>query len=164
VLLQERPEPDDVRRIALDDRVRVSDDDRDELDPVHLLAPADRHVSEILLDLAARKDAGDDAAAPDAHANGRRARSVGEPGGGDPRPVSGELRLRAVRVPDEDLDGIDARGEHLEHAVRPACELPSPGSVEATVVGLDDDVCVTECVPLRGCHRRPLPGLDPRRS
>ena len=94
-----------------------------------------------------------------------------EPCSCDPAAVARELRHRAVGVPDHDL-GLGAVGrDDLEHAVRadavpdvaePAGELGVERPAE--LVPLDEQVAVTERVPLRESHPPPLPPVDPRRS
>ena len=44
--------------------------------------------------------------------------ALGEPARGDARPVAGHLRLRAVGVPDRDLEPVVPCVEHFDEAVR----------------------------------------------
>ncbi len=84
---------------------------------------------------------------------------LGEPRGGDPRTVPGELRLGAVRVPDlhvglspvrvDDLDdpvGVGAQPLNRRHVERPVELRP-----------LEHEVGVTERVPFGGSHPRCRP-------
>ena len=113
---EQRPDPFDLGRVAFDDRVRVSDRDRHELDPVEPLGSPDLDRSQLLLDqLAADSRPGHPLADADSHLSGTA--SIGEPAGSDTSPVAGQLGPRAVGIPDHDL-GLDALDTHdFEDAV-----------------------------------------------
>ena len=104
--LEQRPDPFDLGGVAFDDRVRVSDRDRHELDPLEPLGRADLDRPQLLLDqFAADPRVGHPLADADSHLPGTV--SIGEPAGSDPSPVAGQLGPAAVGIPDHDL-GLDA--------------------------------------------------------
>ena len=92
------------------------------------------------------------------------ARARREPRGGDSRPISGELRSGAIRVPDRDLDPIVGHGEDFHHPVRIACERDCLARLQPSVAWLRDDVRVTERAPGRGLHQPPARPVGRRRS
>jgi hypothetical protein len=90
--------------------MRVSDQDRYELDPLEPLGRADLDRPQPLLDqLAADPRVGHPLADADSHLSGTA--SAGEPAGRDPSPVAGQLGPGAVGIPDRDL-GLDALHAH----------------------------------------------------
>ena len=114
--LEQRPDRCDRGRLALNNRMRITDGDRHELDPIDFLGRTYLDRSELLLDQVA-DDPGlrDPVADTDPHLV--RAFALGQPPRGDPRAVSRQLRPRPVRVPDRDF-GFGAEDvENLEHAV-----------------------------------------------
>jgi hypothetical protein len=113
---EQRPDPFDLGRVAFDDRVRVSDRDRHELDSLEPLGRADLDRPQLLLDqFAADPRVGHPLADADSHLPGTA--SIGEPAGSDPSPVAGQLGPGAVGIPDHDL-GLDALDTHdFEDAV-----------------------------------------------
>ena len=124
VALDQRAEPEEVvaTRVEPDDCVRVPDGHRRELDP--LIAELDRlglphlDLSDPHRDRAVVADRRRVGAAGDADRHLRRPRRGAQPGRRDPAPVAGELRDRAVGVPDHDLGLRSVRADHLDDAVR----------------------------------------------
>ena len=175
VVLDERAEAEELGAVgvAADDRVRVADRDRRELDlgavDRERLRGADLHSAHLGLDLEPAAHARDDLARPDGDDDLVGAAPAGQPAGGDARAVPRELGRRAVRVPDDDLGARPVGGEHLEDPVRADAEVvvaepPDERRLQraADVSPLDEQVVVAEPVPLRESHRRPRPEDDRR--
>ena len=159
--------------LAPDDRVRVADGDRDELD--RLSRDVDRlglpHLdrAHVRLDLLALAHLRDDLARADRDAHGACAASAGKPASRDSRPVARELGGRAVGVPDDDLGGIAVRRRDLDDAVGADAEVvvadplhPFGRQREGKLSPLDQQVIVAEPVPLRELHLRCRPEGDPQ--
>ena len=108
VRLEQRADPRQVGRVAVDDRVRVADVDRDEPDALDLLGLSDRDEPHVLLDEAVSAEHRRHLALAHAHDDAVGARALGQPARRDPRAVARDLGLRAVRVPDRDLDPVVA--------------------------------------------------------
>src|SRR4029453_11556402 len=124
-----RTEPQElvvVGRVA-DDRVRVADRDGHHLVLLSvdvdllLLPPLDRaHPPPDLLAVAHR---GHDLARPDLDPDAIVTVSARQPAGGDPRPVSRDVRGGAGAIPDDDLRRVAVRGQHFDDAVRTDAEV-----------------------------------------
>ncbi len=141
----------------------IADAHRGHRESVDDLGSRDVDLAEILLDDGAVENPGVHRALAHDHLDAFGSRARRKPRGGDPRAVSRELGPRAVRIPDRDLDAIVRRGEHLEHAVRPPCELDCVPRVQPSVARLRDNVCVTERAPRRGLHQPPVRPVGRRR-
>ena len=96
---------------------------------------------------------------------------AGEPQRGDAGAVSGELGLRPVRVPDHDVGLGTANVGDLEHAVRADAVMRVAEAAHvvrrqraAELGPLDEQVGVTERVPLRESHPPPRSQAGRRRS
>ena len=160
MVLDQRAEPEQVvaARVEPDDRVRVPDGDRGELDL--LLAELDclglphLDLTDPHRDRAIVADRGRVGAAGDADRHLWRRRPGAQPGRRDPAPVAGELRDRAVGVPDHDLGLRSVRGDHLDDAVRAdaVADVAEPPGQLGRHPLLDDEVAVTERVPLPESH------------
>ena len=124
---------------------------------------ADLDRSQLLLDqVAADPRLGHPLADADPHLVG--AGSVGEPAGGNPRPVSGQLGPGAVGIPDCDLGFRTVGRDDLEHAVRLMLRRELARALRRQPFLLDEQVDVAVRGPFRGSHRRPHPaGGRPRR-
>ena len=163
IRLEQRSDPFDLSRISLDDRVRVSDRDRHELNPLEPLRRTDLYRPQLLLDQPALDQRpGHAFADPDAHLVG--ACALGEPAGGDSRSVSGQLGPGAVWVPNRDLRGGPVDGDHLEHAVGVVRGRELARALRRQPLVLCEQVDVPVRGPLRESHRQPQPaGGRPRR-
>ena len=151
-----------------DDRVRVADRDRCQLDllaaDVDRLRLADLDGAHLLLDLALAAHRCADHARADDDPHLVRAAATGEPAGGDPRAVARQLGDRAVRVPDHDLGRVAVRGDDLEDPVRADAEVvvadplhPLGRQRDRQLGALDEQVVVAEAMPLRELHPATLP-------
>ena len=161
-------------RLAPEDGVRVADRDRRELEALAAdldrLGRADLGEPEIDLDLVSADTGGDEPLAQ-AHAGEGDPAPPREPECGDPRPVARDLGARPVRVPDDDVGLGSPDVRDLEDAVRAdpvvrVAETPHLVGHERgrEISPLDEQVRVTERVPLRESHRPPRPGVGRRRS
>jgi hypothetical protein len=173
VVLDRGPEPKElvvVGRVA-NDRVWVADRDGHHLvllsvDVERLLLPHldGAHLGLDLLAVAHRRH---DLARPDFDPDAIETVSPRQPAGGDPRPVSGQLRGRAVGIPDDDLRRVTVRRQHFDDAVRADAEVVVADLLHALgrqrqgkLSPLDQQVVVAEPVPLRELHPRPRPEGD----
>ncbi len=157
--LQQPPDPEQLARVALDDRVRVADVDRDEADPFDLLGLSDVDQAEVLLDQPAAEHPGGHLAWADLHRHDLGAGLLGEPACGDPRAVAGQLGLRAVGVPDHELEPVLPARSDLEDPVGVA-DFCAHGLGRERL--LSDEVDVPLRLPARRSHRR-APPLDGQR-
>jgi hypothetical protein len=165
VPLDERPEAEELPagRLAPDDRMRVADSHRRELDAfaLHLerLRPPDLDRAEVDLDIAVLHP-GRNRPVAETHAGEGDPTSPSEPHGGDPGAVPGQLGSRAVRVPDHDLRLGASHVDDLEnpvgsHALVGIAEPPGLLGPErlGKLAPLEQQVRVPERVPLREPHR-----------
>src|SRR5262249_1133116 len=147
-------------RIRADDRVRVANGHRSELDGLAVrqsqhLRSLHGHLADVRLHVEAAEHPRRDDAGPDPYGHLVEAGEKRMPARRDPRPVAGELRLRAVRVPDHDLNLAPVAHRDLEDAVGAdaavvvaectdglGLELPAEDRA------LDDQIVVAEAVPL----------------
>jgi hypothetical protein len=139
--LEARADANDLRRVTLDDGVRVPDRDRHEGDPLDLFGGAYLDRPELLLDeLTTYPRAGH--AITDANAHLVGAAALGEPPGCDPRSVPGQLGSRPVGIPDRDLGLGAVDVEDFEHAVGLVLSRELARSVSSQPLVLDEQVDV----------------------
>ena len=164
--LERRPDAKQVvprQDVAANDRMRIPDLDRDELDAladeVDRLVVPDPCVTELLAHEPVRRLCRRNPSSGRLDLHLREAAVAKEPGRRDPGPVPRHLRGRAVGIPDRDLRPRAFVCEHLEDAV---AADPDPGIAEPAdsvgreraAVGLRyQQVRVAERVPLLEPHR-----------
>src|SRR4051812_1848608 len=170
VMLDERAEAQQLGAVGqpLDDGMRVPDRHRRELYllAVHLdrLRRGHLDLAHPLLDFTLASQPCRDEPRPDQDAPLVGAGAAGEPACGDPRAVAGELRDRAVRVPDHDLGRVAVRRDDFQNPVRADAEVVVADALDrlrrqrSVELGLlDEQVVVAEPVPLGELHRATLP-------
>src|SRR5262249_9707800 len=111
--LEQRADARQLGRVALDDGVRVAHLHGGHADAVALLRLPDRDLAQILLDEAVFAQLGPDLTRADAD----RHDIAAVPACRDAGAVTRHLCLRAVRVPDHDLDPVVAPIQDLQEAV-----------------------------------------------
>src|SRR5262245_18433866 len=141
VAFEQPPDALDLGRVVLNDRVRVADRDWYELDFFELLGRADLDRPELLLDQLTMNPCARHAIT-DANAHLVGAAAFGEPAGGDPRPVSGQLGPRPVGIPDRDLGLAAVNAKDFEHAVGLVLSRELARSVSRQPLVLDEQVDV----------------------
>ena len=130
--------------------MRVPDRHRRERDAVDRLHGADDDLADVLLELAALESMRvHDGTLADDDLDAGGARAGSEPRGRDPRAVTRELGLRAVGVPDGDLDAIVGGIQNLEHTIRVSGQLHRIVGRQRRGERCDDDVRVTRRAPDR---------------
>ena len=147
--------------------MRVADRDRRQLDLLAGYGQGFRlshlDLADVELDLLPAKPCRD-LARPNTDADDLLPAPPGEPAGSDPRPVPGELRGGAVRVPDHDVGLGAVGGDDLEDPVRAHAEVvvadpldPLRRQRNVQVGPLHEQVVVPETVPFRESHPRGRP-------
>ena len=147
--------------------MRVSDRNGDELDllavDLERLGLADGHVAHLHLDLESAEHARLDCSLTHAHAHLSAGIPACQPARSDASAVTGQLGERAVWVPDLHVDLVAAHRDDLDDAVGAdpeviVAELPHAlgRELELRLRLLQEQVVVSQSVPLRQSHRRPL--------
>jgi hypothetical protein len=145
VRFEQRSDALDLVRVSDDDCMWIAHQNRDDGNAGDDLSRTDRHLAEVLLDLTSPEHGGDDLPLADANRDSVRAGAFGEPGGGDASSVPRKLGLRAVWVPDDDVQSRVTDENHFHDTVTVAHEVAHLDGVEKPAgSGLDDNVRVTE--------------------